>query len=66
VFPLIIERSVQAQFLVPMAASLGYGILFATVVIMLLVPALTMLEYDAAARLNSYRTAWRVARAEAH
>jgi len=47
VFPMIIERSVQAQFLVPMAVSLGFGVLFATFVIMVLVPALTMLQYDA-------------------
>jgi len=43
---MIIERSVQAQFLVPMAVSLGFGVLFATFVIMVLVPALTMLQYD--------------------
>ncbi|MBK5099181.1 MAG: efflux RND transporter permease subunit, partial [Gemmatimonadetes bacterium] len=46
VFPMIIERSVQAQFLVPMAVSLGFGVLFATFVIMVLVPALTMLQHD--------------------
>ena len=56
----------QAQFLVPMAASLGYGILFATVVIMLLVPALTMLEHDAAAWVRALRSRRRLARAEAH
>ena len=36
--PMILETSVQAQFLVPMAVSLGFGVLFATVVILLLVP----------------------------
>ena len=46
VFPMIIERSVQAKFLVPMAVSLGIGVLFATFVIMVLVPALTMLQHD--------------------
>lgn len=46
VFPLIIERSLQAQFLVPMAASIGFGILFATAIIMVLVPALTKLRHD--------------------
>jgi multidrug efflux pump subunit AcrB len=46
VFPMIIERSVQAKFLVPMAVSLGLGVLFATFVIMVLVPALTMLQHD--------------------
>ena len=46
VLPLILERSLQAQFLVPMAASLGFGILFATFVLLLLVPAITMMVYD--------------------
>jgi len=46
VFPIIIEQSVQAQFLVPMAVSLGLGILFGTVVLMLIVPALAMLQED--------------------
>ena len=36
--PLMFAQSVQAQFLIPMAISLGYGILFATVVILFLVP----------------------------
>ncbi|MDX1661575.1 MAG: efflux RND transporter permease subunit [Gemmatimonadota bacterium] len=48
VFPLIMESSVQAQFLVPMAISIGYGILLATAILMLVVPALAMLEHDAA------------------
>lgn len=37
--PLIFETSVQARFIIPMAISLGFGILFATFVILLLVPA---------------------------
>ena len=36
--PLIFERSTQAQFLIPMAVSLGFGILFATTVTLILVP----------------------------
>ena len=36
--PLMFAQSVQAQFLIPMAISLGYGILFATFVTLLLVP----------------------------
>ena len=48
VLPLILERSLQAQFLIPMAVSLGFGILFATAILMLLVPALAMLQHDAA------------------
>ena len=49
VFPIIIETSVQAQFLIPMAVSLGLGILFGTGVLMLMVPALAMLQRDALA-----------------
>jgi len=37
--PLMLERSVQAQFLIPMAVSLAFGVLFATIVSLLLVPA---------------------------
>ncbi|MFT6123647.1 MAG: multidrug efflux pump subunit AcrB [Oleiphilaceae bacterium] len=36
--PLLFEQSTQAQFLIPMAVSLGFGILFATVITLLLVP----------------------------
>ncbi len=36
--PLLLEKSLQAQFLVPMAISLGFGVLFATVITLLLVP----------------------------
>lgn len=36
--PLLLERSVQARFLIPMAISLGFGVLFATLVTLLLVP----------------------------
>jgi len=49
VFPIIIEQSVQAQFLVPMAVSLGVGILFGTAVLMMIVPALAMLQDRAGA-----------------
>ena len=44
--PMIFEESVQARFLVPMALSLGYGILFTTFVILVLMPALYMIYYD--------------------
>ena len=37
--PMITETSAQAQFLIPMALSLGFGVLFATFIILLLVPA---------------------------
>lgn len=37
--PLMLNKSVQAQFLVPMAVSLSYGVLFATVVTLFVVPS---------------------------
>lgn len=36
--PLLFEKSTQAQFLIPMAVSLGFGIIFATFITLLLVP----------------------------
>ena len=36
--PMLLERSVQAQFLIPMAISLGFGVLFGTFVTLLLIP----------------------------
>lgn len=45
VLPLILEQSTQAQFLIPMAVSLGIGVLFATAILMMLVPALVMLHH---------------------
>ena len=37
--PLLIEKSMQAQFLIPMAVSLGFGVLFATLISLILVPS---------------------------
>ena len=37
--PLLFETSLQAQFLIPMATSLSFGVLFATFMTLLLVPA---------------------------
>jgi len=44
--PLIFEKSTQAQFLIPMAVSLGFGILFATTITLLLVPVNYMILED--------------------
>ena len=44
--PMIFETSVQARFLVPMAVSLGYGVLFATAIALLFVPALYLIRED--------------------
>jgi multidrug efflux pump subunit AcrB len=45
-YPILGETSKQAQFLIPAAASLGYGILFATVITLLLIPVLLMMQAD--------------------
>jgi len=55
--PMISETSVQARFLIPMAISLGFGVLFTTVVILGIVPSLYMIIEDARAaafRVKSY------------
>lgn len=44
--PIIFEKSLQAQFIIPMAASLAFGILFATVITLILVPALYLILDD--------------------
>ena len=36
--PMILEKSVQAQFLIPMAVSLAFGVLFATFITLIGVP----------------------------
>jgi multidrug efflux pump subunit AcrB len=49
--PLLLETQVQAQFLKPMAASLAFGVLFATLITLLLLPMLIMIAKD-------IKTAW--------
>ncbi len=44
--PLIFEKSTQAQFLIPMAVSLGFGILFSTLVTLILIPVNYMVFED--------------------
>lgn len=44
--PMILETSLQAQFLIPMAVSLGFGVVFATAITLLLVPSLYMILED--------------------
>jgi len=44
--PMIFETSRQARFMIPMALSLGYGILFATAITLLLIPSLYLLLED--------------------
>lgn len=44
--PIMLETSIQAKFLVPMAISLGFGVLFATGITLVLIPALYLILED--------------------
>ena len=50
--PMIFETSRQARFMIPMAISLGYGILFATLITLLLVPSLYLIIEDLRGRFG--------------
>ena len=45
-FPLIMETSRQAQFMIPMAVSLAFGVVFSTVVTLIIVPTLYLIAED--------------------
>ena len=45
-YPILGEESTQAQFLIPAAVSLGYGILFATLITLVLIPILLFIHYE--------------------
>ncbi|MGH1541034.1 MAG: efflux RND transporter permease subunit [Arenicella sp.] len=49
--PLLLEQSTQAQFLKPMAISLGFGILFATFITLLVIPVI----YFVGAKMAEHR-----------
>ncbi len=44
--PMLLERSFQAQFLIPMAVSLSFGLMFATAITLVLVPVITLIGND--------------------
>ena len=44
--PLILEKSLQAKFLIPMVISLGFGILFATVITIFIIPIIYYILED--------------------
>lgn len=44
--PIAFEKDFQAQFIIPMAVSISFGLLFATVLVLLVVPALYLIVYD--------------------
>lgn len=54
--PMIFETSMQARFLIPMAISLGFGVLFSTFITLILVPALYAIVGDINQRTLGVRT----------
>ena len=54
--PLLFEKSTQAQFLIPMAVSLGFGILFATLITLVMVPINYLLLANAKIWLDQKRS----------
>lgn len=52
--PLILEKSTQAQFLIPMAVSLGFGILFATCITLILIPINYLILEDIKRVITAY------------
>jgi multidrug efflux pump subunit AcrB len=51
--PLLLERSLQARFLIPMAVSLGFGVLFATAISLVMVPVGYLILEDLRALFSS-------------
>ena len=50
--PLLFETSFQAQFLIPMATSIAFGLAFATLLVLLLIPSLLSIHESAHARMQ--------------
>jgi multidrug efflux pump subunit AcrB len=50
--PLLLEKSLQARFLVPMATSLGFGVVFSTFITLILIPVSYSLLSDLKVRLG--------------
>ena len=51
-YPLILERSFQAQFLIPMAISVAYGVMFGTLMILLFFPVIILTFNDIKLYIN--------------
>lgn len=56
--PLLAETAVQAQFLKPMAVSLGFGVLFATVITLVLLPMLLLIAQDISTPIKRSLSWW--------
>jgi multidrug efflux pump subunit AcrB len=54
--PVILETSRQARMLIPMAISIGFGILFATLITLILIPSLYLVVDDIRSYLHRKKT----------
>ena len=54
--PILFEKSSQAQYVIPTAISISFGIIFATVITLFLIPALYMLQEDFFRRMRTIRS----------
>ena len=52
VTPIILETSMQAKMVIPMAVSLGFGVLFATIVTLVLIPCIYLMIEDIRTKLG--------------
>jgi multidrug efflux pump subunit AcrB len=50
--PIVMEKSLQAQLIIPMAVSLGFGSLFATVITLFLIPVIYVMAWRAKQRVR--------------
>ena len=57
IMPMVLETDMQARFLIPMAVSLGFGILFATLLTLFLVPSIYMILEDLAGKNRRRKSA---------
>ena len=57
VLPIMFETSLQARFVIPMAVSLGFSVLFATLLTLVLVPCLYLILDDLKALVNRVKSA---------
>jgi multidrug efflux pump subunit AcrB len=53
--PILLETSSQAQFVIPTAISISFGIIFATIITLFLIPSLYMLQEDFFARARQIK-----------
>ncbi len=53
--PLMFERSLQAQFLIPMAVTIVFGLMVTTILVLIVVPALLAIQGDVSDLLQRFR-----------